>query len=279
MNRISLPVDLGKKEWLLSLMVGISLIAIALLIGLASGEWTAAGSITFGAGVFWLTLLTLFVFRRLQSEIRAEANHIEATIAVTSILKPRRPLPPFGGAALEADTVRELVALLFQTRPGLIVECGSGLSTLITAYVLEQLGQGHIVSLEQGESWHHVTKGYLDQHGLASYADVVYAPLKRLDGPVLGQFQWYDPTCLAQYHDIDLLIVDGPTAWADPEARYPAVPFLWEKLSNHAVIFVDDTKRQGESRIVERWLAQYPGQLRVETRETSKGLALLRVSK
>jgi hypothetical protein len=279
MNRISLPVDLGKKEWLLSFTVGISLIAIALLIGLASGEWTAAGAIAVSAGVFWLTLLTLFVFRRLQSEIRTEANHVEATIAVNSVLKPRRPLPPFGGAALEADTVRELVALIFQVRPTLIVECGSGLSTLIGAYVLEQLGQGYIVSLEQGESWHGVTKGYLEQHGLASYANVVYAPLKRLDEPVLGQFHWYDPACLAQYHDIDLLIVDGPTAWDNPEARYPAVPFLWEQLSNHAVIFVDDTKRRGEGRIIERWLAQYPGQLHIETRDTSKGLALLRVSK
>ncbi|MGC2048962.1 MAG: hypothetical protein WA635_10165, partial [Gallionella sp.] len=74
--------------------------------------------------------------------------------------------------------------------------------------------------------------------------------------------EWYDipKSCLDNLGAIDLLLVDGPpqAKGKTMQARYPAIPLLYGRLSPQAVVFVDDANRETESKMVERWKAEYP---------------------
>ena len=63
---------------------------------------------------------------------------------------------------------------------------------------------------------------------------------------------------------IDLLVVDGPPGLLRPQARYPALPVLRERLSPGASILLDDTHRADEREIVRRWLDEVEGLERAE---------------
>jgi hypothetical protein len=271
---------LGKKELLLTLLGGL-LCGVFFLITTSLLKWHTVTSlaITVALCASWLTVILLFVYRNIQNEIRIEANRIEAAISLNTVLRPRLLLPPFGGSALEADTAHELVLLIMERRPKMIIECGSGLSTLIAAYALEKIGCGHIVSLDQSAQWAAITRQKLEEHDLSRYVSVVYAPLSPIVLPNKSTVMWYATESLNSYSNIDFLIIDGPTVWSGPEARYPALPFLWNKLANDAVIFVDDSNRVEERVMVTDWLALYSGQIQINSRNTGKGLAVLYVRK
>jgi predicted O-methyltransferase YrrM len=270
---------LENKDWILILFISI----ITGTAGLSARAFRVSGEIvilvTLAMIAVWLTLLALFLFRRLQKEIRIEANHVEATITLNTVIAPRLPLPAFGGTAIEADTARELVSLILQERPRLVVECGSGLSTLLVGYALERVGKGRILSMEHNADWVNITRNRLEQHGLQPYATVLHAPLEETKLPGRGIWKWYDPKCWEDWNQIDLVIVDGPPSWKNHSARYPALPLLWDRLNDGSVIFLDDSARSGEEAIIADWLSLYPDRLVKKTLETSKGLILLTVSK
>jgi predicted O-methyltransferase YrrM len=270
---------LEEKDWILTVLAGILLGAVGM--GLRTFGWLSESRIIlvlamFAGGLMWTVL---FLYRRLQKEIRIEANHIEGAIALYRVIGPRLPLPAFGETAIEADTARELVSLVLQRRPRRVVECGSGLSTLLVGYALEKLGEGQILSMEHLVDWSDMTRTRIEQHGLQRHAVVFHAPLEEIEVPGMRSWKWYDPNCWVEWKQIDLLIIDGPPAWKDESARYPALPLLWNYLSDGAIIFLDDTGRPGEKAVIAKWLTLYPGRLSRKDVETSKGLTLLTVSK
>ena len=56
---------------------------------------------------------------------------------------------------------------------------------------------------------------------------------------------------------IDMLVIDGPPVSVGPLARYPVGPNLFPRLSAGATVFLDDTEREDEKRIVERWMQEF----------------------
>jgi hypothetical protein len=88
-------------------------------------------------------------------------------------------------------------------------------------------------------------------------------------------WSWYELTRLQLPGKIDLLIVDGPPAGIGLNARYPAIPLLYEHLNSAAQIFVDDGDRPDETETAERWRKQFTD-LMVESLPTEKGTFLLR---
>jgi len=69
---------------------------------------------------------------------------------------------------------------------------------------------------------------------------------------------WYDLDAVPE-GPFDLLLVDGPPASVGPEARYPAVPLLLDRLAKDALVVLDDTRRPDERAIGERWAAEFEG--------------------
>ncbi len=200
--------------------------------------------------------------RRLEYEARRdwrwESSHSRIVDwRLNPLFKPRRPLPVWEGFMADPDTLEAARSLILERQPKRILELGSGLSTLLMAYTLEENGSGNILALEDHPGYAAKTRRLLAEHGLEAYARVIDAPLvrQRLEGRKLIS---YDFSSLDDAR-FDLLLVDGPAGYLAPDARYPALPLLYDRLSAGARILLDDTHRPVERGNVERWLAELPG--------------------
>lgn len=183
-------------------------------------------------------------------------RQIEALLGLYHELSPVTALPPTSGWAASPDLLAHLYRTIRERRPRLILECGSGVSTLIMAYALSKNGSGRLVTLEHLDEYRQQTAGWLASHSLSDIVDlrlVHLVPVKIED----REWLWYDPVSIPD-ETFDLVFIDGPPEATGEEARFPAMPLLHDRLSPQAVIVLDDAARKEESAIVERWIEMYP---------------------
>jgi len=201
-----------------------------------------------------------------------EASSPYQSIAGRLGLKAPLPYTPKWSAA--ADFLSLLIDYALDEKPAVIVECSSGLSTLVLARCCEINRKGHVYSLENGEEFVAKTVNGLEDFQLTNFATVMHAPLVRT---VLEQtdYQWYQYATLEQQvAEIDMLVIDGPPGFIQPQSRYPAVPLLHNRLAERAVVFLDDAGREDEKKLVARWLQQFPS-LHHRYYETQRGCSVL----
>ena len=193
--------------------------------------------------------------RRISWDVSRE---VEALTQLFQRVKPRAAMPSSGQWALNPTGLLQVVSLIEQHRPSMIVELGSGTSTIWMGYALEQAGGGRLVSLEHLPDFADRTRILVDIHGLDKLVEVRDAPLRPIQ---LGETTspWYALDTLVDLPEIDLLFVDGPPGTAGPVARYPALPVLSDRLADGAIVVLDDFRRADETTIVERWCAEIPG--------------------
>jgi predicted O-methyltransferase YrrM len=234
---------------------------VAVLIGFASLLFAIAVDIS----------LQLRRVRRAQDETYPQ---VESLFSMFSVLKITRPLPPLRGWAIAPDFANVLISEILDRRPECILEVGSGVSTLVAAYCLKQLGSGSIVSLDDDATFAATSRAHLRAHGLQDFASVLHAPLVNI---TIGKedWLWYDTDPIKNLDQIDMVIVDGPSALTQKLARYPALPLLFGHLTAGAAIVLDDARRRDEREIVARWLREFDGFERQDL-ETMKGAVLLR---
>jgi predicted O-methyltransferase YrrM len=159
-------------------------------------------------------------------------------------------------------------------KPEFIVECGSGVSTILFGYHMQSTGSGKVVSLEHDPRFATRTRDLAQQHGVADVIEVRDAPLRAWhDG---GQtWDWYDPSVVDDIAEIDLLFIEGPPSTTGGLARYPAGPLLFDRLAPGGIAVLDDTLRDDERRASQLWLEQIEG-LERERLKTDKGTDVLR---
>lgn len=204
-------------------------------------------------------------------------RQLEALHAITAILPVRYPLPPMRGWAISPDFGALLVAEIIDRRPHLVVELGSGVSTLLIAYCLEQLGQGRVISYDHDADYCAKTRENINRHKLGQFAEVVHAPLVKVQ---LEQdhWDWYDTTLMETSEQTDVLVIDGPPGQIQKLSRYPALPLLYKQLANKAAILLDDAARSDEKQIVDRWTSEFTD-LSHEYLPLEKGASILRYRK
>ena len=199
---------------------------------------------------------------------------LEAFTSIISVIKPIFPLPPMRGWAISPDFGVLLISEILKNKPNIIVELGCGVSTLITAYCLKRLGQGMLISVENDQGYLDASVDNIRCHGLDEYVEQVYAPLVDVKLPA-GIWQWYDTSQLTLTESVDMLVVDGPRADTQTNARYPAIAQFYEDLSDDTVVILDDAARQDEQNIVKQWLREYP-EFKSEFHDCEKGAVILR---
>ena len=189
--------------------------------------------------------------------LRAQTREVEALLQLFRDFSPRAPMPSSGGFALNPTDLLDLLHLVRTRRPRLVVELGSGTSTVWLAYALKETG-GKLVSLDHESGYAEQTRAALVQHGLTEVAEVRDAPLRPvvLDG---NTFAWYDVAALADLSAIDLLVIDGPPEKTGPDARYPAMRVLEKQLADTATILFDDAHRAAEQAALRKWVATIEG--------------------
>jgi predicted O-methyltransferase YrrM len=161
--------------------------------------------------------------------------------------------PAFNGWMLPADALAILTDLIAERRPALILEAGSGRSTVILAAKLRELGCGRLVSLEHRPDFWESTDELLRANGLTDVAEVRLAELEDHGRGGLLAPQWYESDAWADLDAIEMLIVDGPPGHLAEFARDPALPLLHDRLADGAVVVLDDTYRPQEQAIVAHW--------------------------
>ncbi|BCD68369.1 glycosyltransferase [Nitratiruptor sp. YY09-18] len=188
------------------------------------------------------------------------------------------PLNRLGGWAASADFMkivyREILKKIQTNEELLIVECGSGVSTVLMAYLLKKYSpHSKIISLDHSYDYLKKTKNELKLHNLLDIVVPLYAPLKYyvIDE---DEWLWYDISQLHIDTSIDILLVDGPPMDTQPLARYPALPLLRKFMGDKTLILLDDASREEERKIVQKWLRD-DYNLRSEYYETQKGTAKL----
>ena len=160
------------------------------------------------------------------------------------------PMPELGGWAMTSASLVWVVDQISSGRVSTILECGSGSSTVWFALALEQRGTpGRIVSLESSAAYADETRARLAELGLADRAQVLTAPLVDLDLPGRATQPWFDTSMLSDdIVGVDLLFVDGPVGDTAPQARYPALPVLADRLTDNALVLLDDPVAPTRSR-------------------------------
>ncbi len=226
---------------------------------------------------------------RMRRDVHGVQVSVQRTPSVTAelsrvyqrLVHHDRPMPELGGWALTGATLVWVLDQISLGRVSTILECGSGSSTVWFALALEQRGTpGWIVSLESSSEYADETRGRLEELGLEHRAAVLTAPLVNLDLPGRARQPWFDRSVLSDdVTGVDLLFVDGPVGDTAPEARYPALPVLADRLANEAYVLLDDTNRLQEKHIAELWSAETHGGRRYEVvRQLDRSIVFRTVS-
>lgn len=137
-----------------------------------------------------------------------------------------------------------------------ILECGSGISTILVGRLLRDRRRGSLHSLEHDPGWVTLGRSQLAAEGLDAYVRIIEAPLEPNPKAAQG-CPWYARSSLAELPrgGVDLLLVDGPPAPAGSleRSRYPALPVLAPRLAANARVILDDVERAGEAWVLQRW--------------------------
>ena len=250
---------------------------LALVIAIAAVTYSIrpayADSVTLLACTAAIIGVQLDRYRRRQQDDEATRRHQQAVTYLYHTLDVKRALLPHTGWAASPELCSHIVDAVRAHQPDTIVEAGGGASSVVVGYVLQEQGHGQLVSLDHLEEYGAKTRATVRAHGLSDVVSVRHAPLTEveLDG---GRWPWYDLRAIDDLETIDMLIIDGPPEQTRSQARYPAVPALYDRLSDDAVVILDDAYRPDETAIVKRW-QQADSRWTLTLRESPDGTAVL----
>ena len=133
-----------------------------------------------------------------------------------------------------------------RTTDGPILECGSGLSTILLGVVAQSRGI-RVWSLENDGKYASRVQTYLRKYRINSVSLCV-APLRSF-----GDFDWYSlPQLQTIPSKISMVVCDGPPG-STRGGRYGLVPVMMEKMRPDCVVLLDDGARADEQAVAGRW--------------------------
>jgi len=218
---------------------------------------------------------TLNTVRAVRTDLQHTFRQLEALQNLSAVLPASDLLPTTRGWAASPDLLVVLADMVITERPSLVVECGSGTSTLLLALTMRRFEiDGRVIALEHDTFLGGKTRDFLARHSVGDIAEVRDAPLESfsLDGDTRS---WYARRAWADLTGIDLLFVDGPPLATCHQARYPALPLLSASLSPAVTVVLDDLAVPDMQKVLELWLDAYPD-FRSEILPLEKQAAVLR---
>jgi predicted O-methyltransferase YrrM len=173
----------------------------------------------------------------------------EAFIQLSNLMQFKSAIPATRSWAASPDLLLLISETVKKNKPALVVELGSGVSTLVCA----KSGARKVISIDNSEQYGGKTRDLLKEHKVRG-VEIRIAPLR----PYANGSEWYEVSALKDLKKIDLLIVDGPPGSKNPEARYPALKEFKDKLSAKAIVIIDDVNRDGERKLAEDFAKALP---------------------
>jgi len=151
------------------------------------------------------------------------------------------------GFAAQTEYLEE-VGRRAATTAGPILECGSGLTTILMGLLAGRRGV-ETWSLEHIPDWRSRIVHKLEQSKIL-HVQVCQVALRDHD-----EFTWYDAPLADMPKEFQLVICDGPPG-ATRGGRYGLLPVLGDRLPAGSVILLDDVTRSGEAEVLRRWTTE-----------------------
>jgi predicted O-methyltransferase YrrM len=152
------------------------------------------------------------------------------------------------GFAATCDYLYEVMKLATATG-GPILECGSGLTTILIGSVAGRRGI-RTYSLEHIPEWRKRVNDALVRYKIPN-VEVLFSPLRDY-----GAFTWYEPPLAHLPDKFSLVICDGPPGTTQG-GRFGLLPTLGQRLPAGSLILFDDADRPGEAAVLQRWSADW----------------------
>lgn len=155
----------------------------------------------------------------------------------------------WGNAGWSADPsyLRALIGECLAARHLTILECGSGLTSVLLGVVA--VHQSHsIISIEHNREWLSCTRKRLAKCHL-NPETVIYCPLK-----AYGTFNWYDVTSvdLLRQPVIDVVVCDGPPG--STRGGRVGLPYVLKHAFRPVCrVYLDDAHRSSEQSAISQW--------------------------
>ena len=150
------------------------------------------------------------------------------------------------GWAASGDYIHDCIAS-FLNDPGPILECGSGITTILLGELAQNQGT-EIWALEHDEQWGQYTRDHSRLLGI----DAIQLAVKPLRS--YGSFDWYDPPLEQMPSRFKLVVCDGPPG-STLGGRYGLVAVMRDYIRG-ATILLDDVNRDDELEIAKRWASE-----------------------
>ena len=237
-------------------------------------------NITYNLEFIFIIFLMNYLFSKLYSfdEIRTSYKQLEILIPLFNDLKITKRLPNTRGYAASPDYIYKIKETIEKNNPNLILEAGSGVSTIIAAYCIKKTGKGKIISLDHSEKYANQTRDELKKHNLSKFADVFHAPLKKYNLNNNKSLIWYDIDNCKIKENIDLFVIDGPPKNTKNSKfpRYPAIPLMLDKMKVGSTIILDDARRENEQKTLELWKKEYSSFEFNYLDDNDKGIAIIK---
>jgi predicted O-methyltransferase YrrM len=147
----------------------------------------------------------------------------------------------------KSDYLAEMACQSIKTQ-GPILECGSGLSTLILGLITRKYGV-QVWSLEHQPDWYARANNLLTKFQIDN-VHLYLVPLRDY-----GSYTWYDPLLEDMPDNFRFVICDGPPE-KTPGGRYGLLPVMGQQLASRCIILLDDVDRDTEMEIIQRWTAE-----------------------
>lgn len=247
--------------------------------GIIFAAWLKWGITAVIWGIFilstYLILATQFhLYRSTKKDLENHQKKIQAYFSLYSMVNFRESLPYMTGWSATPELALAIYQEIRNNQPDKVFELGSGISTVIASYGLEQNGKGTITSLDHDSTYANKSRDLLKSHKVDAFAQIKICPLVPYEIENTT-WHWYDLESLSFTEEINMLLIDGPPVKTNKNARFPALPLLIDKLSDHATIIVHDAHRPSERDILSRWITKFP-EFSCEIKNTEKGIAVLR---
>jgi len=157
--------------------------------------------------------------------------------------------------AAKLDYLEE-VAARAATTAGPILECGSGITTIVMGLMAGRRGVA-VWSLEHWPDWHKRVTDVI-RHNRIQGVEVCFSPIRKFDG-----FSWYDAPLAKLPRRFSLIICDGPPG-DTLGGRCGINTVMRERLVPGTLILLDDAHRPSEQEVVDRWSSEANPRLRVQ---------------
>jgi hypothetical protein len=209
---------------------------------------------------------TRAVARTIRDSLRSSLRRIQLRSALSSLERvlDRNALPDsqlmkqlvqsWGNEAWSASEpfLNAILQWLPRTQ-GAIVECGSGLSTLMLGVAASKSAR-IVCSLENDPDW--------EARVRAAIPERVRPSVRLLSTPIrsYGDFDWYTTEGKAIPAQIGFVICDGPPG-STRGGRYGLVPVLEKAFAPGCIVLLDDTQRDAEREVMELWCSKFGAQI------------------